>query len=79
MNRTEVMEALTSGKKVRHEYYSDNEFVFINKQAELETEDGHTHGTFNDEFWKVYQKWDEGWSIVEDVKNESKVILQINE
>lgn len=63
MTKTEAYEHMEKGYKVRHEYYSDHEYVFLNKNGELQTEEGCRHGTKNDEFWTKYQIWEEGWSI----------------
>lgn len=67
MNQEQAYQEMLQGKKVRNIYYSDNEFVFLNKSLELETEDGCKHGTRLDEFWSKYQKGlpTDGWSIVE--------------
>jgi len=53
------------GSKVCHQYYSDDEYVFINENGEFETEDGYTHGGIYDEFWGIYQKWEDGWKKYE--------------
>lgn len=40
MTKEEAYQAMLGGKKVRHQYYSDSEFLFINKNSKFETEDG---------------------------------------
>lgn len=65
MNQEWAYEQMINGKKVRHKYYSDGEFVFLNKELELETEEGYKKGTRFDEFWAKYQKeLGDGWEIV---------------
>ncbi len=64
MTKQEAEKALLDGKKVRHDYYSNNEYVRLNAMGLLETEEGYTHGTFHGKFWTVYQKWETGWSMV---------------
>lgn len=66
MTKQEAYAAMQQGRKVRHEYYSPEEYVFINKKGNLETEDGCDHGGIYDEFWGIYQKWQTGWSIYEE-------------
>jgi hypothetical protein len=64
MTKEEAYKAMLEDKqKVCHQYYSPNEFVFINEDGEFETEDGYPRGGIYDEFWSVYQKWEDGWEI----------------
>lgn len=62
MTKQEAYQEMLAGHKMCHTHYTDDEFVFINENGEFETEDGYTHGGVNDEFWSIYQKWDDGWS-----------------
>jgi hypothetical protein len=64
MTRQEALKAMKEGKKVRHEYYSPEEFLFINQDGNFQTEDGCIHGWVSDEFWSVWQKWPDGWDLV---------------
>lgn len=61
MTKQEAHKEMLKGHKMRHQYYSPEEFVFINSDNEFETEDGYSHGGIYDEFWQVYQKWEDGW------------------
>ena len=61
MTKQEAYQEMLAGHKMCHEHYTDEEFVFINANGEFETEDGCTHGGVYDEFWSVYQKWEDGW------------------
>lgn len=63
MTKSEAYQAMLNGYKIRHEYYSPEEYTFINKDNKIETEDGCVHGKRFDEFWNIYQKWETGWSI----------------
>lgn len=65
LTKVEAYNAMLIGHKIRNEYYSEGEFAFINKDGLIETEDGCVHGSRLDEFWSVYQKWEDGWSIVD--------------
>lgn len=67
MTKQEAYHEMLKGNKVRHEYYSPDEYVFINDKGEFETEDGYTHGGIYDEFWVIYQKWETGWSLFKDI------------
>lgn len=64
MTKQEALEAMRNGKKVRHDYYTPDEFLFINKDGKFQTEDGCIHGYTGDEFWSVWQKWPDGWEVV---------------
>jgi hypothetical protein len=66
MTKQEAYAAMQQGHKVRHEYYSPEEYVFINKKGNFQTEDGYDQGGIYDEFWFKYQKWETGWSIYEE-------------
>jgi len=61
MTKEEAYQLMLTGKKVRHEYYSDGEYVMLDANRHLKTEDGCTHGNRFDEFWTRYQKWEDGW------------------
>ena len=61
MKKSEAYQEMLSGAKMRHEYYLPEEFVFINENGQFETEDSCILGGVNDEFWAVYQKWEDGW------------------
>ena len=63
MTKKEALDSMFNGKKVRHMYYSDKEYLFINNNRVFETENGYTHGTINDDFWMNIQKWETGWEI----------------
>lgn len=63
MTRQEAYEAMLRGDKVRHDNYSSDEYLMINKYGDFETEDEYTHGGIFDEFWTKYQKWEDGWEL----------------
>jgi hypothetical protein len=69
MTKDEAYDAMVAGKKIRHQYYSPEEFAFINADGEIETEEGCKHGGMFDEFWAIYQKWEDGWEIFEEPIN----------
>lgn len=71
MNRHEAKLALSEGKKVTHNYFSQGEFVYLECvnpntrpiKYEMVFEDGTTQD--EGEFWSMrdgYQ-WDNGWEI----------------
>lgn len=62
----DVEQALKAGKKVRNIRYSPEEYLFLNENGQMETEDGHTHGNFNSEFWQIQKGLPERWHVVED-------------
>jgi hypothetical protein len=66
MTKLEAYQMMLAGCYVRHHNYEPEEYVFINKDGELETEDGYSHGGRFDEFWAVYQKWEDGWELYND-------------
>jgi hypothetical protein len=60
MNKKEAEIALQQGHKIKHEYYSDNEYIFMVDDV-IFSEEGYSHGNINSEFWIKYQIWDSGW------------------
>jgi hypothetical protein len=70
MNKQEAYEAMLQGYKVRNEYYTPEEYAFINREGLIQLEDGVVAGTKDDEFWAKYQVWDEGWEICGTVVKE---------
>lgn len=68
MTKNEAYQEMLKGFKMKHEYYSPEEFVFINEDGKFETEDGCVHGNRFDEFWSVYQKWEDGWDYYDEDK-----------
>lgn len=67
ITKVEARQALLEGKKVKNIRYSDDEFLFLNSNGDLETEDGYTHGGFLSEFWNDIQaKLPNKWYVVEE-------------
>lgn len=65
LTKDEAIKAMLEGKTVRHEYFTDNEWMKMNGHYEFEFEDGNKCSC--DEFWigRTGQRWFTGWSIVE--------------
>jgi len=70
MTKQEAYQAMLNGYKVRNEYYSPEEFAFINKDGLIELEDGVVAGTQHDEFWAINQAWNDGWEVCGTVVKE---------
>lgn len=68
MNKYQAYEAMCQGHKVCNEYYSSEEYAFINKDKLIEFEDGCIVGNQFSENWVKYQdpecKFE--WSICDD-------------
>ncbi len=62
MNKEEAYNAMLEGHKVAHEYYTDDEFIYM-IGASIYDEEGYYMGHYCDEFWSIYQKWPTGWRI----------------
>ena len=62
MTKQEALDALKNGKRVRHYYFSEDEWVEqLNKNTYI-FEDG-CHCPV-DEFWRFRQEFEDDWSIV---------------
>ena len=64
MTKTEALQAMKDGKRVSHYYYTQDEFLSMDKNGHIYTEEGYDMGTEKSEFWVFIQKWEDGWSIV---------------
>lgn len=64
LSRDAAKDALLLGKKVRHRYYTRDEYLLLNDGV-LITEDGCRHGGFEDAFWSKYQVWPDGWEVID--------------
>lgn len=60
MNREQAAEKLQQGFKLKHKYFTDDEYIHI-IQGELKTEDGYN---FHEEFWKN-NIFIDGWEVVD--------------
>ncbi len=63
LTKTEAIQAMKEGKKVRHQYFAANEYVEIITGNKYRFEDGHTCSPHD--FWKTRSDngWNENWSI----------------
>lgn len=66
MTKQEAIQAMQDGKKVRHEYFSDDEFIFM-IDDEICDERGFQMRAGNIDFWtdRKGEQWENGWSIVD--------------
>lgn len=66
MTKSEAIQAMEEGKKVRHRYFSDNEWVKELNPFMYIYEDGVRHSKKG--FWDIREQndgWDEDWEIVQ--------------
>lgn len=64
MTKQEALDAMLAGNKVTHFKFEDNEYMFINKDGDIEFNDG-TIITVEDLFLNEYKSVQDGYSIVE--------------
>lgn len=70
MNREEALQEMKAGAKVRHDYFTSEEYLFMDRYDRIMTEDGYE---FAGEFFKN-DFFETGWSVVKD-----KVLIWGNE
>lgn len=70
MNREEALREMRDGAKVRHQYFTREEYLFMDRYDRIMTEDGYE---FVGEFFKN-DFFETGWSVVKD-----KVLIWGNE
>lgn len=60
MNKNETIEALYGGKKIRHNYFDDNEWMIMDDSGRIVFEDGCSYTV--DEFWYDRRSpvWEDG-------------------
>jgi len=68
MTRAEALQAMIDGHKVTHEYFTDDEFIYM-KGQNIWSEDGYNFGTVYAEFWQTKSDnpcFGDGWSIYKE-------------
>jgi hypothetical protein len=62
MNKVQAIAALSEGKKLTHDYFQPNEFIYM-ADGKIFSEDGVMHP----KFWELRdtEVWDKYWSVVE--------------
>ena len=64
MDQHWAYQQMLAGYKVRNQYYSPEEYAFINANGDIETEDGCIMGSQYDEFWfEIQSNPSYEWSI----------------
>lgn len=63
MTKQEAIQAMKSGKKVTHRYFTPDEYLFMNIENEYTFEDGVSCSA--QEFWKnrTAEYWETDWEI----------------
>ena len=62
MTRNEAYDEMKAGAKVRHQYFTREEYLFMDRYDRIMTEDGYE---FAGEFFKN-DFFETGWSVVKD-------------
>ena len=66
MDKAEAIQQMKLGKKLTHRYFSDDEWVTIDKHGQILLEDGVTCSQY--EFWNHRKQdwWNDGWSLFDN-------------
>lgn len=66
MNKQEAIQAMMEGKKVRHRFFTSDEFIIMDKHWNIITEEGYSTPEAN--FWtdRISDAWERDWEIVTD-------------
>lgn len=74
-----MIQALYEGKRVRHRYFGDDEYMYMYKD-EIYTEDGYNMGSINDEFMEIRKGgfWENNWEVIEEDIIEKPVEVERN-
>lgn len=68
MTKEEAIEAMKSGKRVTHEWFTANEWMTMNIDGKIELEDGvkcHPNEFWR---WRTDSSWGNGYSLFEAIK-----------
>ena len=62
MTKEKAILAMKNGQRITHEYFSSDEFIYLDKEGFLRDEkDYHLNWI---EFWEIRKEWrNKGWSI----------------
>ena len=76
MNKQEAIQAMTEGKKVAHRYFANNEWVTMDADGKIVTEEGYKVSHLL--FWmdRTDKAWDEDWEVVEEDAMSLQVVLE---
>ena len=69
MTREEAINEMSNGKKVRHKYFSDNEYIQMDKHSgNIFSEDGVCWGHLYDEPMEIRKGgfWENDWEIFKE-------------
>ena len=63
LTKKQAIEAMLAGKKVAHQYFTDEEWMRYDGAGRIEFEDGCL--CFPHEFWEIRQgsDWEAGWRV----------------
>jgi hypothetical protein len=65
MDKAEAINAIKDGKKVKHEYFSDDEWIVKGKSKLIQFEDGIECSCSEFFRYRNGDDWNCGWSVVE--------------
>jgi len=68
MTKLEAEDAMRIGKRIRHDYYSDDEFLYLDNDNIIRDENDYNMGSLDDDFWSVTQEWNDGWSTYTPIR-----------
>ncbi len=70
LTRAQAQIAFINGKKIRHKYFTDDEFIFLNSKNEMEDADGNIFNKMD--FWisRGTEQFNEGWEILQEIDDE---------
>lgn len=60
ITKAEAYELMLKGHKIRHRYYEPHEYLYM-QHGMIYTEEGYPMGGGEGNFWRVIQKWEQGW------------------
>jgi len=63
MNKNEAILAMREGKKVRHDYFSPDEWMTMTPDGKILLEDGVICSQKEFWQWRVEKQWDTGWEL----------------
>ena len=66
MNKAQAIAEMRKGKEVTHKSFSDNEWMSMDNNDDIITEDGCIRSSHEFWRWRDGEEWDDGYSLFDD-------------
>ena len=64
VTKEEALEAMRKGNRIYHDNHETEEFIYMECDGDIYTEEGYNAGSEYGVFWREIQNWPEGWHVL---------------